>query len=162
MNHTSDFARTIRTARKRIYSSACNAARNVNTCEKKLLEYETGQDCPPTDIAYRMGMVFEDSRIHREYCNSVCPIGKRYPRQAEVIPLPQVACSIHSELQHISKVLNRLMDIAADGMVGMDEDRDFQEIVNESRAMRERLEQLELWAEVELMTKEKPVLAKPA
>lgn len=156
MQNSANFAALIRSARKQRFTNMDCAARAVLVSPRKLQEYETGEDIPPEDIVYRMGIQFRDERIHRTYCNEICPIGQDCKRPTEVYELSRSVIRLQKEYQDVQIIVaETLRNLAYDDQVTPEEIGKFEDALDELRHLRTEIDRLELWAQLRIQEKEK-------
>ena len=79
------------------------------------------------------------------YCSHDCPIGQEYVPEIQVRNLAQIILEMISSLNSVNKEKDRLIDIAADGMISDDELVDFAKIQNQLNKISLTVDTLQLW-----------------
>lgn len=82
-----------------------------------------------------------------EYCTQMCPIGRLYVPEVTMKELSQIVLEMIASLNRMNIKKERLIEIAADGMISNDELDDFIKIQDELEKTSVTIEALKLWAE---------------
>ena len=86
------------------------------------------------------------------YCSHECPIGKQYVPEVQIKELSAIVIEMLASLNSVNRTKERLIDIAADGIISDDEIADFIHIQEELERISVTVETLQLWAEKMLAT----------
>ena len=87
--------------------------------------------CMPVDKAVLMADLYKAPHLLNWYCLNECPIGCRLPLSDEVLGIDRVTVKMLKNLRvdDIKDVKEKLIDIAADGVISDDEKHDFREVL---------------------------------
>lgn len=87
--------------------------------------------CMPVDKAVLMADLYKAPHLLNWYCLNECPIGCRLPLSDEVLGIDRVTVKMLKNLRvdDIKNVKEKLIDIAADGVISDDEKPDFREVL---------------------------------
>ena len=87
--------------------------------------------CMPVDKAVLMADLYKAPHLLNWYCLNECPIGCRLPLSDEVLGIDRVTVKMLKNLRvdDIKNVKEKLIDIAADGVISNDEKPDFREVL---------------------------------
>ena len=94
-----------------------------------------------------MSQKYKKPSLCNYYCSNQCPIGKEYVPEVQVKELSAIVLEMLASLNSVSKTKDRLIEIAADGVISNDEIEDFIYIQNELEKISITVETLQLWAE---------------
>ena len=94
-----------------------------------------------------MSQKYKKPSLCNYYCSNECPIGKEYVPEVQVKELSAIVLEMLASLNSVSKTKDRLIEIAADGVISNDEIEDFINIQNELERISITVETLQLWAE---------------
>ena len=87
--------------------------------------------CMPVDKAVLMADLYRAPHLLNWYCLNECPIGCRLPISDEVLGIDRVTVKLLKNLRvdDIKDVKEKLIDIAADGVISDDEKPDFRDVL---------------------------------
>lgn len=155
-------AQIVRDARrKKIHSNIKDAAPELGMGDRKLWEIENGMGSFSPEIMHHLGNVL-DKRIPRIYCSEICPIGKSCSRVADTRDLAISTLMIQQKYKSIQvTVFETLPEIACDGEVSDEEMPLLMESRRQLAELKDEIERLELWIELNL-EKEKTASGKAA
>ena len=100
----------------------------------------------PYDVLV-MSQGYKKPSLCNYYCSNQCPIGRQYVPEVKVKELSSIVIEMLASLNSVNKTKDRLIEIAADGMISNDEIDDFIHIQNELERISITVETLQLWAE---------------
>lgn len=100
----------------------------------------------PYDVLV-MSQGYKKPSLCNYYCSHECPIGKEYVPEVQVKELSSIVIEMLASLNSVNKTKERLIEIAADGIIAADEIDDFIHIQNELERISITVETLQLWAE---------------
>jgi hypothetical protein len=155
-------AQIVREARrKKVHSNLKDAAPELGMGDRKLWEIENGMGNFSPETMHHLGNVL-DKRIPRIYCSEICPIGKSCSRVSDTRNLAISTLMIQQKYKSIQvTVFETLPEIACDGEVSTEEMPLLMESRRRLAELKDEIERLELWIELNL-EKEKTVSAKTA
>lgn len=113
----------------------------------QMTRYELGMASIPPEVVCLMADLYNSPELRPYYCHHQCPIGKIditpiYSEQLEGITL-----NILAEMNMLNKIKDRLIEIAADGMITEDEEEDFNKILENLDGIAQRTQELKVFAE---------------
>ena len=94
-----------------------------------------------------MAECYKNPSLCNYYCSHECPIGREYVPEVTSKDLSLITLEMLSTLNTLSKEKDRMIDIAADGMVSKDEMPDFLRIKDYLDDMYLTIDSLKLWIE---------------
>ena len=88
--------------------------------------------CMPADKAVLMADLYNAPHLLNYCCLHECPIGARLPLSDEVLDIDRVTLKLLKGLkvEQLESVKDKLIDIAADGVISEDEKPEMKEILN--------------------------------
>lgn len=105
-------------------SSREGAAERLGMSVSSVADAELGlTKCMPVDKAVLMADLYRAPHLLNYYCLSECPIGCRHCISDEVVDIDRVTVKLLKNLKvdQLNSVKERLVDIAADGIISDDE-----------------------------------------
>lgn len=154
------FSAILYEARKKKYPNREAAAERLPVCSRLLDDYETGKGIPSPDMALAMSEELGSPFLRRVYCASICPIGRKQQCSADKPEdLARIALTLIKELQDVVNRQQSFISISFDGLVHEQEKGEYMEFLQELRELKQAVEVLELWTEIELETKKEAACA---
>lgn len=114
---------------------------------KKIERIEYGDYIPKPDEVLRMARVYKKPSLCNEFCAGMCQIGQNYVPEITIKDLSQIILEMLASLNSVGKMRDRLIEIAADGVIDDSEIADFIKIQQELERISVTVEALQLWAE---------------
>lgn len=114
---------------------------------ERIEKIENERSLPHPDEVLAMSQKYKKPSLCNYYCSNECPIGKEYVPEVQVKELSAIVLEMLASLNSVSKTKDRLIEIAADGVISNDEIEDFINIQNELERISITVETLQLWAE---------------
>ena len=114
---------------------------------ERIEKIENERSLPHPDEVLAMSQKYKKPSLCNYYCSNECPIGKEYVPEIQVKELSAIVLEMLASLNSVSKTKDRLIEIAADGVISNDEIEDFINIQNELERISITVETLQLWAE---------------
>ena len=114
---------------------------------ERIEKIENERSNPHPDEVLLMSQVYKKPSLCNYYCSNQCPIGKEYVPEVQVKELSASVLEMLASLNSVGKTKDRLIEIAADGVISNDEIDDFIYIQNELEKISITVETLQLWAE---------------
>lgn len=114
---------------------------------ERIEKIENERSYPHPDEVLIMSQKYKKPSLCNYYCSNECPIGKEYVPEVQVKELSAIVLEMLASLNSVSKTKDRLIEIAADGVISDDEIEDFIYIQNELERISITVETLQLWAE---------------
>lgn len=141
-------------ARKKAGLSIQEAAFRLHIGSRTLVSYENGYTLMPPDVVIKAAEVYNEPLLCARYCTESCPIGQVFTQPVEVRSLAEAVLSLMKEYNDIQEMRNKLIEVAADGVITEDELPIFRKILDELLDLEQRIEELKLWAFCVLPVKE--------
>ena len=107
--------------------------------EDRIEKIENERSLPQPEEVLLMAQKYKKPSLCNFYCSNECPIGRQY--------VPAIVLEMLASLNSVSKTKDRLIEIAADGVISDDELDDFIHIQRELERISITVETLQLWAE---------------
>ena len=114
---------------------------------EKLEKIENGKVAIHPDDVLLMSQKYGKPSLCNYYCSHECSIGKEYVPEVHLKDLASIVLEMLASLQSVNKTKERLIEIAADGIISDDEIDDFIQIQEELERISITVEALQLWAE---------------
>lgn len=112
---------------------------------------ESGKKAADPEDVIRMAEIYRKPELCNYFCTRECPIGRKYVPEVETIhDLPQITMELLSNLNALNRDKDRIIDIAADGQITVDEREDFEAFRAHLSEMSLAIETLKLWVDREL------------
>lgn len=90
---------------------------------------------------------YNDPSLCNAYCSGQCRIGQRYVPEVQIGELPSIVLGMIATLNNVGAMRDRLIAIAADGVIDDDEREDFAAIQDQLEELSIAVEALQLWVE---------------
>lgn len=97
---------------------------------------------------------YNDPSLCNQYCSRQCSIGQRYVPEVRVGELPSIVLGMIATLNNVGTMKDRLISIAADGVIDETEREDFEAIQTQLEELSIAVEALQLWVEKTLGTEQ--------
>lgn len=114
---------------------------------ERIEKIENERSLSHPDEVLAMSQKYKKPSLCNYYCSNECPIGKEYVPEVQIKELSAIVLEMLASLNSVSKTKDRLIEIAADGVISNDEIEDFIYIQNELERISITVETLQLWAE---------------
>ncbi len=114
---------------------------------ERIERIENERAVPHPDEVLVMSQKYKKPSLCNYYCSNECPIGRQYVPEIQIKELSTIVLEMLASLNSVSKTKDRLIEIAADGVIANDEIEDFIYIQNELERISITVETLQLWAE---------------
>jgi len=100
--------------------------------------------CMPVDKAVLMADLYRAPYLLNYYCINECPIGCRLPISDEVLGIERITVKLLKNLRvdDLRDVKEKLIDIAADGVIGEDEKPDLAEVIKYLESLAKTISEL--------------------
>ena len=98
---------------------------------ERIEKIENERSLPHPDEVLAMSQKYKKPSLCNYYCSNECPIGKEYVPEVQIKELSAIVREMLASLNSVSKTKDRLIEIAADGVISNDEIEDFIYIQNE-------------------------------
>ena len=100
----------------------------------------------PYDVV-KMAEAYKKPELCNYFCTHDCQIGERYVKEVKIKDLAQIVLEMLATLNATQKKKDRLIEIAADGIISEEEMEDFIAIQEELEHVSMAVDSLELWIE---------------
>ena len=114
---------------------------------ERIEKIENERSLPHPDEVLVMSQKYKKPSLCNYYCSNECPIGKEYVPEVQIKDLSAIVIEMLASLNSVNKTKDRLIEIAADGVISDDEIDDFIHIQEELERISITVETLQLWAE---------------
>lgn len=114
---------------------------------ERIEKIENERSLPHPDEVLVMSQKYKKPSLCNYYCSNECPIGKEYVPEVQIKELSAIVIEMLASLNSVNKTKDRLIEIAADGVISDDEIDDFIHIQEELERISTTVETLQLWAE---------------
>ena len=114
---------------------------------ERIEKIENERSLPHPDEVLVMSQKYKKPFLCNYYCSNECPIGKEYVPEVQIKELSAIVIDMLASLNSVNKTKDRLIEIAADGVISDDEIDDFIHIQEELERISITVETLQLWAE---------------
>ena len=114
---------------------------------ERIEKIENERSLPHPDEVLVMSQKYKKPSLCNYYCSNKCPIGKEYVPEVQIKELSSIVIEMLASLNSVNKTKDRLIEIAADGVISDDEIDDFIHIQEELERISITVETLQLWAE---------------
>ena len=114
---------------------------------ERIEKIENERSLPHPDEVLVMSQKYKKPSLCNYYCSNECPIGKEYVPELQIKELSAIVIEMLASLNSVNKTKDRLIEIAADGVISDDEIDDFIHIQEELERISITVETLQLWAE---------------
>jgi DNA-binding XRE family transcriptional regulator len=119
---------------------------------ERLEKIENERSDPHPDEVLLMSQKYRKPSLCKHYCANQCPIGRQYVPEVQVKELSAIVLEMLASLNSVHKQKDRLIEIAADGKICIEEIDDFIYIQEELERISITVETLQLWSEKMLAT----------
>jgi transcriptional regulator with XRE-family HTH domain len=133
-------------ARKAAGLSIEEAAERIHIGTRTLTNYEGYHTLTPPDVALSMSGVYEQPEIYARYCSEVCPIGQIHAHLVEKKDLASAVLGLIKEHNDVAIIRDKLIEIAADGIINPEEEALFKMILAELDHLGQKIQTINLLA----------------
>ena len=134
------------------FKSRDGAAELLGISAVSLRDHETGgTKVIPPDVVARMSILYNAPELRSHYC-AECPIGEVQKVQKpgeEVFELEKLTLRLLSSFKDITGVKDKLIEIAADGVIDEFEKPDLEYVLKTLDTVALHVQELKIWAERE-------------
>lgn len=113
----------------------------------RIEKIESEKVLPHPEEALTMAEGYKNPFLRNHYCAHECPIGQRYTREIPDKPISQITLELLNSINQLSAEKDRLVEIALNGTVTIDEVPDFVKIKAELDNIAIGVDTLQLWLE---------------
>lgn len=133
-------------ARLEAGKSRLDAAWELHIANSTLERYESGKIIPPPGVVDDMAELYGKKELTAVYCSEICPIGRKYAYHVELKDLAVSVLGLLKEQNDFHLIRDKLVEIAADGVITAGEVPAFRKILNELMDVEQKIETIKLWA----------------
>ena len=127
------------------------AAELLGVSVSSLADYELGNTkVVPVDKVVLMADLYNSPEIKNYYCTNECPIGEHTVHKLELAELDRLTIKVLSAFRGIDEVKDKLIDIAADGVITEHEKPELEDVLRALDEIAIYSQELRLWAEKNL------------
>lgn len=119
---------------------------------ERIEKIENERTDPHPDEVLLMSRKYKKPSLCNYYCANQCPIGREYVPEVRMGELSAIVLEMLASLNAVGKQRDRLIEIAADGVISGDEIDDFLRIRRELERISLTVEALQFWSENMLAT----------
>lgn len=124
------------------------AAEQMQTVSVSRIEkIESGKSIPHADEVLAMANCYKSPDLCNYFCSNECEIGKIYVPEVKSKDLAHIVLEMIATLNSLEHDKDRLIEIAADGEISGDEEKDFNYIRGELEKVSQLVDSLQLWLE---------------
>ena len=113
--------------------------------ESRIEKIESEKSAPHPDEIMAMAEAYRKPSLCNYFCSTACPLGQKSVPPVEAKNLSQIALELLSTVNHLHQEKDRLIEIAADGMITEDEMEDFSRIRAQLSQISMTVDSLQLW-----------------
>jgi transcriptional regulator with XRE-family HTH domain len=136
----------LKSARKKAGISREEASFRLHIGCRTLADYEAGKTTAPPDVVLKMAEVYDQPDLPADYCANLCPIGQIFAHSFEKTNLAVTVLRVLQEFNQVEKLKDRLISIASDGRLTVDEKPEFENILREVVELEKQIGELKIFA----------------
>lgn len=127
------------------------AAELLGVSVSSLADYELGNTkVVPVDKVVLMADLYNAPELKNYYCANECPIWRDTVPRLEIAELDRLTIKVLSALRSIDSIKDKLIEIAADGVISEHERPELEQILQALDQISIYSQELKLWAEKNL------------
>lgn len=115
--------------------------------QEKIERIENERTFPQPEEVLIMADGYKDPQLCNYYCSNECPIGRQYVPEVKIRDLTRIILEMLASLNTVQSKQERLIEIAADGIIDEVEIADFVNIQEDLEKISLTVETLQLWSE---------------
>lgn len=131
------------------FSSRERAAEELGIERTRLARIELGSLTPYPEEVLLMADMYKTPEIKNYYCREICPLGCNLPK-VELDNLDRITVRALATFRNIEVQKEKLLDIAADGIISESERPDFEKVIKAMDELATVAFNLRAWAEKNL------------
>lgn len=136
----------LKEARKQAGLSREEAAFRLHIGTRTLYSYESEDTLPAPEVVLNMAEIYGQRDLPAKYCSTLCPIGQVIAYDYRKANIATIALGILKELTDAGAIKDRLIAIAADGLVAKEELSEFARITRELCELEREIGELKQFA----------------
>ena len=117
---------------------------------ERIEKIENGRTQIQPEDALLLAEYYKAPALVNYYCCNECPIGESHAVRAESKELTQIAVETTNAVNQMSRIKDRLLEIAEDGKVCNDELEDFMKIKTVLDKLSQSVSNLQLWMDEQI------------
>lgn len=129
------------------FDSRESTAELIGMDRTRLARIELGIVNPYPEEVLQLAKAYGSPELCNVYCSKQCPIGEKTVRTIEIEEFNRIALKALGSLQNADELREKLIQIAADGVISEDEHEDFNHILEELQRISMNAQALQLWAD---------------
>lgn len=114
----------------------------IHIAQRTLARIESGETIPDPEIVLAMEDRYGDTKLSARHCAEVCPIGLKYCNEVEEKDFPLAVIGLITAYNDMKPEIERLICIAADGVITEDEIPEMRIVVHKANRMRQKIESI--------------------
>lgn len=128
------------------FSSRESASEIVHIERTRLANIELGNIMPYPEEVKMMAEVYNMPELCNFYCAKECSIGKGNIQEVQMDDFDRLSLRVLGSLQDIDKLKDSLIEISEDGIISIDEQEKFNDIIDALEKISNNANALRLWA----------------
>lgn len=128
------------------FSSRESSSEIVHIERTRLANIELGNITPYPEEVKMMAEAYNMPELCNSYCAKECPIGKGSIQEVQMDDFDRLSLRVLGSLQDIDKLKDSLIEISEDGIVSIDEQEKFNNIIDALEKISNNANALRLWA----------------
>ncbi len=128
------------------FSSRESASEIVHIERTRLANIELGNIMPYPEEVKMMAEVYNMPELCNFYCAKECSIGRGNIQEVQMDGFDRLSLRVLGSLQDIDKLKDSLIEISEDGIVSIDEQEKFNDIIDALEKISNNANALRLWA----------------
>ena len=121
---------------------------------ERIEKIENGRTQIQPEDALLLAEYYKAPALVNYYCCNECPIGESHAVRAESKELTQIAVETLNAVNQMSRIKDRLLEIAEDGKVCTDELEDFMKIKTVLDKLAQSVSNLQLWMDEQVASEQ--------
>jgi transcriptional regulator with XRE-family HTH domain len=121
---------------------------------ERIEKIENGRTQIQPEDALLLAEYYKAPALVNYYCCNECPIGESHAVRAESKELTQIAVETLNAVNQMSRIKDRLLEIAEDGKVCNDELEDFMKIKTVLDKLSQSVSNLQLWMDEQIASEQ--------
>ena len=121
---------------------------------ERIEKIENGRTQIQPEDALLLAEYYKAPALVNYYCCNECPIGESHAVRAESKELTQIAVETLNAVNQMSRIKDRLLEIAEDGKVCNDELEDFMKIKSVLDKLSQSVSNLQLWMDEQIASEQ--------
>lgn len=141
--------------RKESCFSRETAAKKLGISPESLGNYERGETKTPAYVVRKMASLYNKPELRNYYCRTECALGSidTPDLTSGQQGIERITLKLLNSFKDIASTKEKLIAIAADGIISQDEQPDFNIILDSLDTISKHIMELRIWAEKELRLK---------